>query len=163
MTEVWPSVLSELRLLVGLLVAAVLSGLVGWEREAHRTGAGLRTHMLVGISSALFVVLAEQLIVQYGVSSSGVRFDLVGVLAAVVSGVSFLGAGTIFSSGRGERTRGLTTAASLLATAGVGVACGLHLYVFATGATVLFLFVLRPLQRMTERPKRPPQDADSLE
>ncbi|THF88241.1 MgtC/SapB family protein [Deinococcus sp. KSM4-11] len=152
MNEVWPSILSELRLLTGLLVAAGLSSLIGWEREAHRSGAGLRTHMLVGISAALFVVLAEELIVQYASPATGVRFDLVGVLAAVVSGVSFLGAGTIFSSGKGERARGLTTAASLLATAGVGVACGLHLYVFATGATLLFLFVLRPLQWLTERP-----------
>lgn len=163
MTELWPTVLTELRLLIGLVVAAVLSSLIGWEREAHRTGAGLRTHMLVGISSALFVVLAEELIVQYAQPNNGVRFDLVGVLAAVVSGVSFLGAGTIFSSGKGERTRGLTTAASLLATAGVGVACGLHLYVFAAGATLLFLFVLRPLQSLTEQPaqrlkQRPPEE-----
>jgi putative Mg2+ transporter-C (MgtC) family protein len=149
-SDLWPHVVSELRLLSGLVVAAVLSGLVGWERQAHRSGAGLRTHMLVGISAALFVVLAEELIKQYDGAGTGVRFDLVGVLAAVVSGVSFLGAGTIFSSGKGERVRGLTTAASLLATAGVGVACGLRLYVFATGATLIFLFVLRPLQHLME-------------
>ncbi|MBZ9752364.1 MgtC/SapB family protein [Deinococcus sp. HMF7604] len=148
--EVWTPLITQLHLMIGLLVAALLSGLIGWEREAHRAGAGLRTHMLVGISAALFVVLAEQLIRQFGNDNPAVRFDLVGVLAAVVSGVSFLGAGTIFSSGKGERTRGLTTAASLLATAGVGVACGLHLYVFAAGATLLFLFVLRPLQRLTQ-------------
>ncbi|PNY82599.1 MgtC/SapB family protein [Deinococcus koreensis] len=151
MTELWSGIWAELGLMLGLLVAALLSGLIGWERESKRAGAGLRTHMLVGISSSLFVVLAEQLIVQYGSPEDGVRFDLVGVLAAVVSGVSFLGAGTIFSSKRGEHTRGLTTAASLLSTAGVGVACGLHLYVFATGATLLFLFVLSPLHRLAER------------
>ncbi|UBV43546.1 MgtC/SapB family protein [Deinococcus taeanensis] len=145
-----PDPLAQLGLLTGLLVAAVLSGLIGWEREAHRAGAGLRTHMLVGISAALFVVLAEQLINQFGNDNRAVRFDLVGVLAAVVSGVSFLGAGTIFSSGKSQHTRGLTTAASLLATAGVGVACGLHLYVFGLGATLLFLFVLRPLHLLTE-------------
>ncbi|MFC3835069.1 MULTISPECIES: MgtC/SapB family protein [Deinococcus] len=160
MTDLWADVVTELRLLTGLLVAALLSGLIGWEREAHRTGAGLRTHMLVGTSAALFMVLAEELIVQYASPQSGVRFDLVGVLAAVVSGVSFLGAGTIFSSGKGERTRGLTTAAGLLATAGVGVACGLHLYVFATGATLLFLFVLRPLQALTERSGTSPRTRD---
>ena len=155
MTELWSSVWNELTLMVALLVAALLSGLIGWERESRRAGAGLRTHMLVGISAALFVVLAEQLIVQYAAPDSGVRFDLVGVLAAVVGGVSFLGAGTIFSSNKGEHTRGLTTAASLLATSGVGVACGLHLYVFATGATLIFLFILRPLHRLAERSTTP--------
>lgn len=155
MTELWSSIWAELTLLVALLVASLLSALIGWERETKRAGAGLRTHMLVGTSSTLFVVLAEQLIAQYAAPDNGVRFDLVGVLAAVVGGVSFLGAGTIFSSNKGEHTRGLTTAASLLATAGVGVACGLHLYVFATGATLLFLFVLGPLHQMVERPETP--------
>ncbi|AKH16116.1 MULTISPECIES: MgtC/SapB family protein [Deinococcus] len=144
----WIDPLAQLRLLTGLGVAALLTGLIGWEREAHRAGAGLRTHMLVGISSALFVVLAEQLIRQFGSDNPAVRFDLVGVLAAVVSGVSFLGAGTIFSSRSGNETRGLTTAASLLASAGVGVGCGLHLYVFSLGATLLFLFILGPLHRL---------------
>lgn len=152
MSESWPSVVSELRLLVPLLTAAVFSGVIGWEREAHHAGAGLRTHMLVGVSAAMFVVLAEELIVQFASPSTGVRFDLVGVLAAVVSGVSFLGAGTIFSSAKGEHTRGLTTAASLLSTAAVGVACGLHLYVLSLGATLLFLFILRPLHALEQRP-----------
>ncbi|PTA69428.1 magnesium transporter [Deinococcus arcticus] len=146
----WTEIAAQLQLLTGLLVAAVLSGLIGWEREAQRAGAGLRTHMLVGVSAALFVVLAESLIRQFGNDHAGVRFDVVGVLAAVVSGVSFLGAGTIFSSGQGRQMHGLTTAASLLATAGVGVACGLHLYVFGLGATLLFLFILRPLHRLAE-------------
>ena len=66
---------------------------------------------------------------------------------------SFLGAGTIFSTRRGGETRGLTTAASLLASSGVGVASGLHLYIFALGATLLFLFVLRPLHSL-ERGRR---------
>ncbi|GGN43727.1 MgtC/SapB family protein [Deinococcus daejeonensis] len=144
----WTDTLNQLRLMTGPLVAALLTGLIGWERQAHRAGAGLRTHMLVGISAAVFVVLAEALIRQFGSDNPAVRFDLIGLLAAVVSGVSFLGAGTIFSGGQDGQTRGLTTAASLLASSGVGVACGLHLYVFALGITLLFLFVLRPLHHL---------------
>lgn len=143
------AVLNELNLMEGLVVAFVLSGLIGWERERHGHNAGLRTHILVGVSAALFIVLSETLITTFARQDDQVRFDIIGVLGAVVSGVSFLGAGAIFSSKRGESTKGLTTAAGLLATAAVGVACGLHLYVLATGATLLFLFTLGPLSRMS--------------
>ncbi|WP_188903154.1 MgtC/SapB family protein [Deinococcus aerophilus] len=146
MEGVW----QELRLMEGLLVAFVLSGVIGWERERSGHSAGLRTHMMVGMSAALFVVLADTLISNFGGRDAGVRFDMIGILGAVVSGISFLGAGVIFSAGRGEKARGLTTAAGLLATAGVGLACGLHLYVLATGATLLFVFTLAVIQRWLE-------------
>ncbi len=140
---------NELKLMQGLLVAFVLSGAIGWERERMHRSAGLRTHMLVGMSAALFVVLAESLIVSFGTDDNGVRFDMIGLLGAVVSGISFLGAGAIFSD-RGQKAKGLTTAAGLLATAGVGVASGLHLYVLATGATLLFLFTLAVVQKLAQ-------------
>ncbi|OLV18028.1 MgtC/SapB family protein [Deinococcus marmoris] len=143
------SIWNELKLMQGLLVAFVLSGAIGWERERLRRSAGLRTHMLIGMSSALFVVLAGTLISNFGGRDSGVRFDMIGLLGAVVSGISFLGAGAIFSE-RGQKAKGLTTAAGMLATAGVGVACGLHLYVLATGATLLFLFTLAGVRRLAE-------------
>lgn len=143
------SIWNELKLMQGLLVAFVLSGAIGWERERLHRSAGLRTHMLVGTSAALFVVLAETLITSFGGHDDGVRFDMIGLLGAVVSGISFLGAGAIFSD-RGHKAKGLTTAAGLLATAGVGVACGLHLYVLATGATLLFLFTLAVVRQLTQ-------------
>lgn len=146
METIW----TELRLMQGLLAAFVLSGLIGWEREQLGRGAGLRTYILIGVSAALFVVLGETLIENFASSDDQVRFDLIGVLGAVVSGVSFLGAGAIFSDRQGTGAKGLTTAAGMLATAGVGVACGLHLYVLATGATVLFLFTLGMLGRLAE-------------
>lgn len=145
----------QLLLLRGLLVAAVLSGLIGWERERHQQGghgAGLRTHILVGVSAALFIVLGESLVTSFAKEDDQVRFDMIGILGAVVSGVSFLGAGAIFSSKGSEGAKGLTTAAGLLATAAVGVACGLHLYVLAAGATALFLFTLGPLSRLSLEP-----------
>ncbi|WP_019010018.1 MgtC/SapB family protein [Deinococcus aquatilis] len=141
---------SELRLMQGLLAAFVLSSAIGWERESRNRSAGLRTHILVGVSAALFVVLGESLVNSFAKEDNQVRFDLIGILGAVVSGVSFLGAGAIFSDRHGEGAKGLTTAAGLLATAGVGVACGLHLYVLATGATLLFLLTLGVLWRVSE-------------
>ena len=144
------AVWTELKLMQGLLAAFVLSGLIGWEREQRSRSAGLRTHILVGVSAALFIVLSETLVTTFARQDDQVRFDIIGVLGAVVSGVSFLGAGAIFSSKAGQQARGLTTAAGLLATAAVGVACGLHLYVLATGATLLFLLTLGPLGRLSE-------------
>ena len=135
----------------GPLVAFILSSLIGWERERGGHNAGLRTHILVGVSAALFIVLSEALVQTFAEQDDQVRFDVIGVLGAVVSGVSFLGAGAIFSSKRGESMKGLTTAAGLLATAAVGVACGLHLYVIGTAATALFLLTLGPLSRLSER------------
>ncbi len=140
---------TQLTLLAGPLTAFVLSGVLGWEREAKHKSAGLRTHMLVGVSSALFVVLSEAIVQVFANNAPQVRFDVIRVLSAVVSGVSFLGAGVTFSSRR--RARGLTTAASLLASASVGVACGLHLYVLATAVTLLFWIILSPLSRLTDR------------
>lgn len=148
----------ELNLMRGLLAAFVLSGMIGWQRERVNRSAGLRTHILVGVSAALFIVLSETLIGTFAAQDDQVRFDIIGVLGAVVSGVSFLGAGAIFSSGAGQQTKGLTTAAGLLATAAVGVACGLHLYVLATGATLLFLFTLGPLSRLSDRLSSPQQE-----
>lgn len=139
------SVLTELNLMQGLVAAFVLSGLIGWERESRNRSAGLRTHILVGVSAALFIVLGENLVTNFAKQDDQVRFDMIGILGAVVSGVSFLGAGAIFSSQRGEGAKGLTTAASLLAVAAVGMTCGLHLYVLATGATLLYLVTLGPL------------------
>ena len=139
------SVLTELNLMQGLVAAFVLSGLIGWERESRNRSAGLRTHILVGVSAALVIVLGENLVTNFAKQDDQVRFDMIGILGAVVSGVSFLGAGAIFSSQRGEGAKGLTTAASLLAVAAVGMTCGLHLYVLATGATLLYLVTLGPL------------------
>ncbi|MFC4425742.1 MgtC/SapB family protein [Deinococcus navajonensis] len=121
------SVWAELKLMRGVLAAVLLTGMIGWEREQVRRSAGLRTHMLVGGRAALFVVLGETLITNFAGQDDRVRFDLIGILGAVVSGVSFLGAGAIFSSDKGKGAKGLTTATGLLATAGGGVACGLHL------------------------------------
>lgn len=137
----------ELEFLSRLLAAAVLAGLLGWEREVRGKDAGLRTHILVGVASALFVLIGEAMLLRYRGADEVAQVDMTRVLSAVAQGVSFLGAGMVFVW-RGDNVRGLTTAASVLATAAVGVAAGLELYVLAGGTTLLILLVLWGLGKL---------------
>ena len=124
-----------------LLVAAVLGGMVGFERERLLWAAGLRTHMLVCIGSCLIIIVSA-----YGfndvLGEKNVVLDPSRIAAQVVSGVGFLGAGTILF--RGEAVKGLTTAASLWAVAGIGLAAG----------TVIILAVLAGIKPLEERYRR---------
>jgi putative Mg2+ transporter-C (MgtC) family protein len=142
-----PDLLGQLALLVRLLAAGGLAALLGWEREHAHKPAGLRTHMLVGIASALFTVLAELAVQQYPGDDAGLRADPIRVIQAVAIGVGFLGSGVIFVSKSGESVRGLTTAGSIWATAAIGIAAGMGYYVLAAGATLLLLGVLRVMAR----------------
>ena len=141
---------ADLLLLFRPVVAAVLAGIIGWERERAGKAAGLRTHMLVGLAAALFMVAAEVVVARYaagGYDPDVVRLDPTRVIDAVATGVGFLGAGTIFVGGERGIVRGLTTAASIWATAAIGVIVGLERYVLAVGVTVLAFAVLHFLQR----------------
>ena len=142
-----PDIQTQLLLLIRLLAAGILSGTLGWEREAARKPAGLRTHMLVGIASALFTVLAELAVVDYPGDADGMRADPIRVIQAVAIGVGFLGSGVIFVSRNEESVRGLTTAGSIWATAAIGIAAGLGYYALAVGATLILLLVLRGMAR----------------
>ena len=134
-----------------LLVAAVLGGMVGFERERLLWAAGLRTHMLVCIGSCLIIIVSA-----YGfndvLGDRNVVLDPSRIAAQVVSGVGFLGAGTILF--RGEAVKGLTTAASLWAVAGIGLASGSGLYVAAMAGTVIILAVLAGIKPLEERYRR---------
>jgi putative Mg2+ transporter-C (MgtC) family protein len=138
---------TQLLLLIRLLAAGFLSGVLGWERESARKPAGLRTHMLVGIASALFTLLAELAVVDYPGDAGGMRADPIRVIQAVAIGVGFLGSGVIFVARNEESVRGLTTAGSIWATAAIGIAVGLGYYVLAVGATLILLLVLRGMAR----------------
>lgn len=134
----------QLILVAQVAVAMVLGGLIGFERELAHKPAGFRTHMLVAGATTLFAGLGFTLTTQFaGLFPPGdFRADPVRVLQAIVLGVSFLGAGTIFRRD-GGRVEGLTTAATILLAAGVGLACALERYVTALTVTVLALAVLR--------------------
>lgn len=126
-----------------LLLAVFLGGLVGWERERHERPAGLRTHILVCVGAALMTLVGDT------IPNNGAR-----IAAQIVTGVGFLGAGTIIreADSSGTPVRGLTTAASLWATAGVGIAVGLGglSAQLATVATVIILFTLTLLNSLEE-------------
>jgi putative Mg2+ transporter-C (MgtC) family protein len=157
--------IGDAALLLRLGLVALLCGAIGWDREKARRAAGLRTHMLVGVATALFMLLGHDLVRSYSahpeLAGTGVSmgFDPMNLVRAVISGISFLGAGTIFVA-HDDRPRGLTTAASLLATASVAVAVALDRFTLAVGATVLFLVILGVLQRLEPIAHTgPPKDA----
>ena len=121
-----------------LLLAAVLSALVGYERERSHKPAGLRTHILIGMGAALFTLVSI-----YGFS--GV-VDPARVAAGVVTGIGFIGAGVIFRGMKGDKVVGITTAASVWVTAAIGVAAGCGMYaisILTTVITVIVLFIPR--------------------
>ena len=129
------------RILLRMVLALALGCALGYERESHGKAAGVRTHMLVAMGSALFVLLPEQL----GVSAA----DLSRVVQGLVAGVGFLCAGTILKSGASgaEQVHGLTTAAGLWLTAAIGMACGMGLGVTALIATALAMVVFALVPR----------------
>ncbi len=131
-----------------LLVAAGLGSIIGLERERLSWAAGLRTHMLVAVGSALIMIVSA-----YGFSdvlgTDHVVLDPSRIAAQVVSGIGFLGAGAILL--RGEVVRGLTTAASLWAVAAVGLAVGGGLYVAAATATAIILLILAGVKPLEEK------------
>lgn len=153
----------DLMLLFRPALAAVLAGIIGWEREAAGKAAGLRTHMLVGLAAALFIVASEVVVARYaagGYDPDVVRLDPTRVIDAVATGVGFLGAGTIFVAGERGVVRGLTTAASVWATAAIGVTVGLERYPLAVGTTALAFSVLHFLQRFDpDHPDPSPDEA----
>jgi putative Mg2+ transporter-C (MgtC) family protein len=151
----------ELYILVEVLGAALLGGLVGIDRELCRRPAGIRTHMLVAASAALLVGVGQSL-AENAHLREGFTIDPVRIIQAVVGGVSFLGAGTIFRSRHGDYVEGLTTAATLLLCAALGIAVALRQWVTGVGVTVIALVVLRavvPLERWLAT-RRPPDCKD---
>ncbi len=153
--EIWNTVLSEFsdipdathitRITLRLLVAAVLGGVLGYEREQKGKSAGVRTHMLVAIGAALFVLIPQQA----GASPA----DLARVLQGVIAGVGVLGAGAIIFGNKELETRGLTTAAGIWVTAAIGIAAGMGRESTAVLSTLVALFILCvvPLIRRVKR------------
>jgi putative Mg2+ transporter-C (MgtC) family protein len=136
----------QLDLSVRIIVASALGLAIGFEREIHGHPAGLRTHMLVALGSGLFTVLSAE---GFGEGSPAVPIDPTRIAAQIVSGIGFLGAGAILKDG--IVIRGLTTAASLWATAAVGMAAGAGEYVIATVAAAVILVSLWPINALAER------------
>ncbi len=134
----------QLVVLLSTAYAMVLGGLVGFERELKNRPAGFRTHMLVAGAAALLVGLGDLIANHFSAQHSEqvLRIDPIRLIEAVVTAVGFLGAGAIFRRAGGNSIAGLTTAASLLMVATIGIAAGLHAQMLALGATLITLAVL---------------------
>lgn len=133
----------DLLLLLRLLVAMILTGALGWERNRSGKSAGVRTHMIVGMGACFFMMLPEMMIPHFEQFGDAVKFDPERVIQAVVAGISFVGAGTIFVSKEKDHVRGLTTAASIWTCTAIGMGVGVGRFVLPIGATILLLIVLR--------------------
>ena len=131
------------RIIVRLLLAAALGGALGYEREKRGKAAGLRTHMLVSMGAALFVLVPQQGGMEIG--------DMSRVIQGIVTGVGFLGAGAIIKQRDEQNVQGLTTAAGVWLTAAIGIACGLGRETTAVLSTILALVVLSAVPRLVGR------------
>jgi putative Mg2+ transporter-C (MgtC) family protein len=130
------------RILVRLLLGALLGGLLGFERERQGKSAGVRTHMLVAMGAALFVMVPQQ---------GGMRMeDMSRVIQGVVAGIGFIGAGAILKRQAQKDVEGLTTASSIWMTAAIGVACGLGRETTAVLSALLALVVLSLIPRWVD-------------
>ncbi|MEH7235987.1 MgtC/SapB family protein [Bacillus sp. JJ1562] len=133
---------------IRIFMAALLCGLVGLEREVHKHPAGFRTHLLVGVGSCLMMLMSIYGFQPYLEMSTNVRFDPARIPSYVISGIGFLGAGTILV--RDATVRGLTTAASIWVVAGLGLIIGLGMYAPAILTTIVVLLSLIFLNRFEE-------------
>lgn len=138
----------ELELLIRLVLSLVFGGIVGFEREMTRKPAGLRTHMLVCLGACLFTVSS------FFISPSPSGVDLARIAAGVVTGIGFIGAGSIIAK-KGD-VKGLTTAASLWLVAAIGLTLGMGNYLIPLVGAVLGFFILRmgKVERELEEKKK---------
>lgn len=159
MSDVWQQISSTLaaefsdisdvseitRISVRLLIAAILGGILGWEREQSGKAAGIRTHMLVAIGAALFVLIPGQA----GISD----VEMSRVIQGVIAGVGFLGAGAIIKGNDEQHLKGLTTAAGIWLTAAIGVAAGLgreSSAILCTGLALIVLYIMPKILTLME-------------
>lgn len=131
------------RVAARMIVALLLGAAIGWDRERRDSEAGLRTHMLVALGAALFVLVPAEAGMAPG--------DLSRVVQGIVSGIGFLGAGAVLKDSAVGRIHGLTTAATIWATAAIGIAAGMGREATALLATIFILIVLAALRQVSRR------------
>jgi len=140
------SIIGELYLVTRLVIAALLGGLVGFERERSHKMAGLRTHMLVCVGAAMFTVISVEGFLGWVGNSA---FDPSRIISNIVVGIGFIGAGAILR--RNSRVEGITTAASLWTVAAIGIAVGLGFYGLALYGAVIVYFILYLVRQLEYR------------
>ncbi len=141
---------SEWEWLFRIFIAGILSGVIGWEREKHARAAGFRTLILVGMSCCLSMIVSLRIIELFSqVNSPYLRIDPARIAYGVLTGIGFIGAGTIIKD-RGN-VRGLTTASCLWGVSAMGLAIGCGYYFIGIGTTILFLITLLILKDIESR------------
>ena len=138
--ESWMSVYDILEFVLRIVVALLLGGIIGVERTHRQKEAGIRTHCMVALASALFMIVSKYAfldVVEIG-AVGGKGVDPSRIASQIVNGISFLGAGVIFKQGK-STIKGLTTAAGMWATAAVGMAVGAGLYIVGISVTVVMM------------------------
>lgn len=138
--------MNNLGIVFRLLLSALLSGMIGLERQLHRRAAGLRTHILVSVGATLIMLTSVYI---FDIYKDKAPVDPARIAAGVITGIGFLGAGTIIRYG--EEIRGLTTAASLWVVAAVGLAVGCGFYIAAVATAIIVLLALLFLRRLESK------------
>jgi putative Mg2+ transporter-C (MgtC) family protein len=139
-----PNIAQATKVVLRLLIASLLGGLIGYERELRGKSAGLRTHMLVALGAALFILVPQQA----GASSQ----DVSRILQGLIAGVGFLGAGAIMIGQQKENETGLTTAASVWITAAIGITVGIGFETTAVLSTFITLVILALIPKIVSKP-----------
>jgi putative Mg2+ transporter-C (MgtC) family protein len=152
--------MNDLRIIGEVALAALLGGVLGLERELARKPAGLRTQMFVAAGAALMVALGRIMVIDLmrALPSGTIQSDPLRILGAIITGVSFIGAGMIVFHKEENRLEGLTTAAATLMVAGIGIAVALHEIPLAIGLTVMTLLITLGLGVIERRLPKPPAD-----
>lgn len=138
-----PNVSQATKVVLRLCIASVLGGLIGYERELRGKSAGLRTHMLVAMGAAMFILVPQQA----GASPA----DVSRILQGLIAGVGFLGAGAIMIGQQKENETGLTTAATVWIAAAIGITVGIGSEMTAVVSTLLTLFILAAIPKRFKR------------
>ncbi len=144
--------LTDAQIILRLVLSVILSGFIGLERQVHKRTAGLRTHILVALGSCLIMLTS---IYVFDIYKEITKLDPARIAAGVITGIGFLGAGTIIRDKEG--VRGLTTAASLWVVAGIGLASGcgfLRAAIYTTILTLIILLVLRYVEMFILKPDK---------
>lgn len=155
---------TDLKIFGHIALAMLLGALIGVERELTNRPAGVRTHMFIAGAAALLVFLGDFLVTEFVSRHPGghIRADPIRIIEAIVTGVAFLGAGSIIRPGRRNNVQGLTTAAAMLFTAAVGICVAMSKIPLAVGVTLLTLVTLRLVNlaeaRLKRRVEQPPKE-----
>lgn len=136
-------VLSQSYILLDVTIALILGGILGLEREWKQKPAGLRTNMIIAGAAALFVSLGRVVVIDFSslIDIDGLGVDPIRMLHAVIVGVSFIGAGTILKSTAGTTVKYLTTSATILMSAAIGISISLKQYYLGVGATFILIII----------------------